>query len=157
MVVATANIPPSIDPRFDQQPLLDDPLDLLVPENHPLATESSVELSRTADQPWIMDLAGRPYHQLVLTACAAAGFTPAVAHEAIEWDTGAALVAAGLGVALVPRLARMPSGSPIARVPLRGEPTPARHILTGVRRGSRNHPVIATALDALEQAARGKR
>lgn len=157
VVVATANLPPSIDPRFDQQPLLDDPLDLLVPESHPLATESSVELSATADQPWIMDRPGRPYHQLVLTACAAAGFTPAVAHESTEWDTGAALVAAGLGVALVPRLARIPAGYPIARVPLRGEPSPARHILTGVRRGSRGHPVIATALDALEHIARGKR
>lgn len=157
VVVATANLPPTIDPRFDQQPLLDDPLDLLVPEGHPLAAESSVELSATADQPWIMDRPGRPYHQLVLTACAAAGFTPAVAHEATEWDTGASLVAAGLGVALVPRLARIPAGYPIARVPLRGEPTPARHILTGVRRGSRGHPVIATALDALEHIARGKR
>lgn len=157
VVVATANLPPSIDSRFDQQPLLDDPLDLLVPENHHLATESSVELSRTADQPWIMDRPGRPYHQLVLTACAAAGFTPSVAHEATEWDTGAALVAAGLGVALIPRLARIPSGYPIARIPLRGEPTPARHILTGVRRGSRDHPVIATALDALEHVAQGKR
>lgn len=157
VVVATANLPPSIDPRFDQQPLLDDPLDLLVPEDHPLAAMSSVELSRTADQPWIMDRVGRPYHQLVLTACAVAGFTPAVAHEATEWDTGAALVAAGLGVALIPRLARIPSGYPIARVPLRGEPTPARHILTGVRRGSRGHPVIATALEALEQIARAKR
>lgn len=157
VVVATAHLPPSSDPRFDQQSLLDDPLDLLVPENHPLAAEPSVELSRTADQPWIMDRPGRPYHQLVITACTAAGFTPAVAHEATEWDTGAALVAAGLGVALIPRLARIPSGYPIARVPLRGEPTPARHILTGVRRGSRGHPVIATALDALEHVAADKR
>jgi hypothetical protein len=44
-----------------------------------------------------MDRPGRPYHQLLQTACAAAGFSPAVAHIASEWDTGAALVAAGLG------------------------------------------------------------
>lgn len=31
VVVATATLPPSTDPRFDQRPLLDDPLDLLVP------------------------------------------------------------------------------------------------------------------------------
>lgn len=153
VVVATAALPPSADPRFDQQPLLDDPLDLLVPADHPLASQRSVLLRQTADEPWILDRPGRPHHQLVLTACAAAGFTPTVAHEAAEWDTGAALVGAGLGVALVPRLARLPSGYPIARVPLRGDPTPARHILTSVRRGSRGNPAIATALDALEDIA----
>ena len=153
VVVATASLPPTSDPRFDQQPLLDDPLDLLLPADHPLAGESSVLLGQTAGDPWIMDRPGSPYHQLVLTACAAAGFTPGVAHQAAEWDTGAALVAAGLGIALIPRLARVPSDYTIARVPLRGDPTPARHLLTGVRRGSRGQPAIATALDALEEVA----
>src|SRR5699024_3333525 len=114
-------------------------------------------LSETYNEHWIMDRPGRPYHQLVLTACSAAGFTPAIAHEATEWDTGAALVAAGLGVALVPRLARIPAGYPIVRVPLRGDPVPARHILTSVRQGSRSHPIIAASLEALEDIARQKR
>lgn len=149
VVVATASLPPSTDPRFDQLPLLDDALDLLVPANHRLADQSSVLLSQTADEPWLLDRPGRPHHQLVLAACAAAGFTPTAAHEAAEWDTGAALVAAGFGVALVPRLARLPAGYPIVRVPLRGDPQPARHIVTGVRRGSRSQPVLSDALDAL--------
>lgn len=153
VVVATASLPPNTDPRFDQQPLLDDPLDLLVPTNHRLAGYASVLLSQTADEPWLLDRPGRPHHELVRTACAAAGFTPTVAHEAAEWDTGAALVAAGLGVALVPRLARLPAGYPIVRVPLRGDPSPMRHIVTGVRRGSRTQPVLADALDALETIA----
>jgi DNA-binding transcriptional LysR family regulator len=153
VVVATASLPPTTDPRFDQQPLLDDPLDLLVPEDHALAGKASVLLSEAAGEPWILDRPGRPYHGLVLTACAAAGFTPSIAHEAVEWDTGAALVGAGLGVSLVPRLAHLPTGYRIVRVPLRGEPTPARRILTGVRRGSRQQPAIATALEALEELA----
>ncbi len=157
VVVATAGLPPSSDARFDQRPLLDDPLDLLVPSSHPLAERSSVQLGETADEPWIVDRPGRPHHRLVLTACAEAGFTPAVAHEAAEWDTGAALVEAGLGVALVPRLARLPAGYSVVRVPLRGDPSPARHILTGVRRGSRSHPVLAGALAALDAAARRSR
>lgn len=153
VVVATAAIPPSTDTRFDQEALVDDPLDLLVPADHPLAGRASVLLSEAAHEPWIMDRPGRPHHGLVLTACAAAGFTPSVAHVSSEWDTGAALVGAGLGVALIPRLARIPTGDRIVRVPLRGDPTPARHILTGVRRGSRRQPAIATALRALEGIA----
>lgn len=153
VVVATASLPPSTDPRFDQQPLLDDPLDLLVPTTHRLAGNASVLLSQTADEAWLMDRPGRPHHELVRTACAAAGFAPAVAHEAAEWDTGAALVAAGFGIALVPRLARLPAGYPIVRVPLRGDPLPTRHIVTGVRRGSRTQPVLSDALAALETVA----
>ncbi len=157
VVVATAALPASRDPRFEQSPLLDDPLDLLVPAGHRLAGRASVLLSEAADEPWLMDRPGRPHHRLVLTACAEAGFTPSLAHQAAEWDTGAALVAAGLGVALVPRLARLPAGYDVVRVPLRGDPRPARHILTGVRRGRRGHPVLEAAMAVLEDVARDSR
>lgn len=153
VVVATAALPPSTDPRFDQESLLDDPLDLLVPADHRLATRSSVLLSEAAEEPWIMDRPGRPHHGLVLAACATAGFTPAVAHQVAQWDTGAALVGAGLGVALIPRLARVPTGDRIVRVPLRGDPSPARHLLTAVLSGNRRQPAIVTALTALEGIA----
>lgn len=153
VVVATASIPSLTDPRFDQAALLDDPLDLLVPADHPLAARTSVPLAEAATESWIMDRPGRPHHGLVLNACATAGFTPAIAHEASEWETGAALVGAGLGVALTPRLARLPAGYRIVRVPLEGDPSPTRHVLTGVRRGSRAQPVIATAITALEGIA----
>ena len=53
--------------------------------------------ARPPTSPGSCDRPGRPHHQLVLAACAAAGFTPGRAHEAAEWDTGAALVAAGFG------------------------------------------------------------
>jgi len=153
VVVATSSLPPSMDPRFDQQLLMEDPLDVLLPLEHRLAGERSVRLSQTATDRWILDRPGRPYHQLVLTACAAAGFTPAIAHQITEWETAAALVAAGLGVALIPRLAHLPAGYPIARVPLSGDPTPARHLLTGVRAGSSRQPEIASALEALKDTA----
>ncbi|KHL11960.1 DNA-binding transcriptional LysR family regulator [Mumia flava] len=153
VVVSTPTLPSSLDARFDQEPLLDDPLDLLVPEGHRLADQSSVSLADAADEPWILDHPGRPHHQLVVTACAAAGFTPYHAHEAVEWDTGAALTAAGFGVSMAPRLARLPAGYPIVRVPLSGSPSPARHVLTAVRQGSRRHPAIADALTFLEEAA----
>lgn len=154
VVVAIPSLPSSTDPRFDQESVLDDPLDLLLPADHRLADRPSVLLREAADESWILDRPGSPFHQLTQTACAAAGFSPFVAHEAMEWETGAALVDAGLGVSLVPRLARLPAGYRITRVPLRGDPTPARHIRSAVRRGSRRQPAITTALSALASAAR---
>ncbi|MGB3828913.1 MAG: LysR substrate-binding domain-containing protein [Ornithinimicrobium sp.] len=155
VVVATTALPQLDDPRFEQRPLLSDPLDLLVPLNHRFAGLDSVPLADTAREPWIMDRPGRPSHQLVLTSCVAAGFTPRQAHEAVEWDTGAALVHAGLGVCLVPRLARLPRGYDIVRVPLQGDPSPSRQIRTGIRVGSGAGPLLSTAQATLTELSLG--
>jgi len=153
VVVTTDRLPSTDDPRFEQHPLMQDDLDLLVPAGHRLAGRRSVALAEAAEESWIMDRPGRPYHQLVSGACAAAGFTPRQAHEVTEWDTGAALVAAGLGVALAPRLVRLPADELLVRVPVRGDAGPARYIRTSIRRGTADQPEIALALTELEQVA----
>ncbi len=153
VVVATPSIPPATDAAFDQQPLYTEPLDVLVPPTHVLAARDVIALHETARDPWIVGTPGGTYHQLVMLACAAAGFVPQVAHLADEWDTGAALVAHGLGVALVPRLAKLPSHHRTRRIPLSGDPTPTRRILTAVRAGSRTQPAIAAGLRTLDRVA----
>lgn len=153
LLIATADTPPSSDGRFDQRPLLDDPLDLVVPSDHPLTSRRRVTLADAADEAWILGRPGTTYHHLVRTACMAAGFTPNIAHYADEWDTGTALVAHHFGIILVPRLARLADEWPVARIPLSGEPAPARRILTATRLGSRDHPVITTALETITTTA----
>ncbi len=154
VVVATDPLPPRSDARFEQAALISDRLDLLVPDDHPLARRASVSLGDAAEESWILDHPGTPYHRLVRTACAAAGFYPEIAHQSHEWETGAALVSAGLGVALIPRLARLPQGYAVHRVPLRGDPVPSRKILTGIRSGSSRQPLIAAALARLQEIGR---
>ncbi len=153
LLIATADTPPTSDTRFDQYPLLDDPLDLVVPSDHPLTTRRTVTLADAADEPWIVGRPGSTYHHLVLTACMAAGFSPNIAHYADEWDTGTALVAHGFGIILVPRLARLHENWPVARIPLRGEPAPVRRILAATRLGSRDHPVITSVLTTITTTA----
>ena len=145
-------LPPSDDPRFEQQPLLVDALDLLVPPDHRLAGRERVRLVDASGEPWITDRPGSIYADLAYAACAAAGFTPHQAHVATEWDTAAAMVAAGLGVALVPRLARLPDYA-LVRVPLRGAGAPVRHVRTSIRRGTADQPEIASGLAELRRVA----
>lgn len=153
VVTATLASPARSDRRFDQRTLMEDPLDLLLPAAHPLAGQSFISLGDAALEPWIADRDGSPYHQLLLTACAAAGFMPDIRHRAVEWESAAALVDAGLGCALVPRLARLPAGYAIVRVPLSGTPRPSRTLVSVVRRGSAASPVVAAALDLLQEVA----
>lgn len=157
VVVATPEIPSQSDPAFTLQPLLVDPLDLAVPTGHPLATRRSISLIEAGAEPWIVGTPGSTYYQLVLRACADAGFAPNVAHHASEWDTGTALIALGFGVSLAPRLARLPDADRIARVPLHDHSAAARHVLVGVRAGSAEQPAIAAGLEALRRVADRKR
>ncbi|WP_344595872.1 LysR family transcriptional regulator [Actinomadura vinacea] len=157
VVIPTADGPPPDDPRFDQRPLLDEPQDLLVAPDHPLAGGGAVRLADAAREPWIGS-PGRPdQHQVMITACAAAGFTPRIAHHANDWFAVSAMVAEGFGIAIVPRLAPLPPGDQVVRVPLRGEPVPSRRIITCVRWGSDRQPPIAHGLEALRRAAAERR
>ncbi|MDI3406456.1 LysR family transcriptional regulator [Streptomyces cavernicola] len=153
LLVVTADSPPMTDGRFDQRPLLDDPLDLVVAQNHPLTRQNRVTLADAAREPWILGRPDSTYHQLVLSACLSAGFTPDLAHHADEWDTGVALVAHGFGVILVPRLARLREDVSVARIPLSGEPAPSRRILSVTRPGARENPVLAQALETITATA----
>lgn len=153
VVVGTDPLPPTSDRRFEQHPLLTDFLDLLVPPGHALAGRERVTLADARGEEFIMDSPGRPYHQLAVSACTAAGFTPTHAHRAVEWDTCAALVGAGLGVALIPRLARLPADTDAVRVELHGDDAPVRHVRTSVRRGTTGQPEIRLALTELRRVA----
>lgn len=150
VVVATPTIPPVSDPAFAQRVLYDEPLDLLVGPDHPVVGRDDVALAELAADRWICSNPGRAYHQLVTLACTSAGFAPDIAHYADEWDTGAALVARGFGVALVPRLAELPTRHDTRRVPVGAPPVPIRRVVAAVRAGSEEHPTVAAGLDALD-------
>lgn len=153
VVPLTPTSPPSSDPRFDQRHLFDEPLDLLVHPDHRLAARPAVSLAETAQEAWIVARPGTTYHQLVMVSCASAGFTPNVTHYANEWETGTALVAHGFAVALVSRLARWSSHHHVVRLPLHGDPVPARRVLAITRAGADTSPTVDYALGVINAAA----
>lgn len=153
VVLPTEGLPAADDPRFEQQALLDDPQDLLVPANHRLAGRRAVELSEAADEPWIVKPQDNDTYPLLIAACTAAGFSPRIAQHAKEWFAVSALVSAGLGVCLIPRLARIPVQHDVVRISLHGVSPPSRRFVTAIRRGSAEHPLIALGLGVLRDVA----
>ena len=81
-----------------------DPLLVAVPAGHTLAARRQVSVSDLRDEEFIAHAGrGRSVMSSVLAAvCADAGFVPRVRHEVAETSTLVTLVAAGLGVAIVP-------------------------------------------------------
>ncbi|WP_344012101.1 LysR family transcriptional regulator [Streptomyces thermospinosisporus] len=151
VVEATPHNPPLSDTRFDQQPLLDDPFDLVVPEGHVLAGRERIDLADAAHEPWIAPVPESPCRTHVMSACGAAGFTPDVVHHALDWNVTAHLVANGLGVALIPRLAHLTPHLPITRVRCSGHPR--RKLLTATRGGGHARPAVRAALKELRELA----
>jgi len=151
VVEATPHNPPLSDARFDQQPLLDDPFDLVVPADHPLAGRERADLSDAAHETWIAPVPDSPCRTHVLSACGEAGFSPDIVHHALDWNVAAHLVANRLGVALIPRLAQLTPHLRVARVPCTGNPY--RRLLTCTRRGAQDRPAVAAALRELRELA----
>ncbi|GHD13542.1 LysR family transcriptional regulator [Zhihengliuella salsuginis] len=154
VVAMQADIRAGGDPRFEQTPLLNDPLDVMVPSEHPLAERESVRLEELSHEFWISDAPGTPYHALFTAAFTAVGATPRIEHEVIEWETAIALVAAGAGIGLIPRLASLGGAENVVRLPLSGVVKPSRRIVAAVRTGTADAPMVKSALDYLQATAR---
>ncbi len=93
--------------------LLADPFRMVLPRSHPLAAKRQLDIALAAGEPWIGVSSCPDLCALVVElACARAGFRPRYALEADEYPTALGFIAAGLGVALVPMMALIPSPHP---------------------------------------------
>jgi DNA-binding transcriptional LysR family regulator len=140
------------NPRYHRVDLITDIMDVVVPQGHPLANVNGVKLSDFAAEPWVGTGMDNPCAQIMLAVCAVAGFSPDLRHHCTEWDAVAALVAAGAGVALVPRLAQPLRQDGLVVCPVRGT-TASRLIFAVVRSGAQNDPSTAAVLDTLRGIA----
>jgi DNA-binding transcriptional LysR family regulator len=87
------------------QPLLEDPMHVALPANHKLAEKPALTLADLREQDWVQTSAPSPCARHVIRSCLGAGFEPRVTFESDDYETVQGLVAAGVGVALIPRLA----------------------------------------------------
>ncbi|MEV5886377.1 LysR family transcriptional regulator [Streptomyces sp. NPDC052020] len=150
-----AQAPSAADPRFTAVPLLADPLDVALPHGHPLARAEGLRLADLAAEPWIFGGSG-PWSDITRGACEAAGFSPVQGHSAAGWTAILAMVEAGMGVALVPRMAAERRDGVVMREPVADRPV--RHVVAAVRKGAGEGAAVGrvvAALRAVAAAARG--
>jgi DNA-binding transcriptional LysR family regulator len=95
--------------------ILVEPLVLAVPLTHRLAERDAVALSEVADEPFVVRRAPSGMRSQTLALCEAAGFAPTIDLEADDLPTARGLVAAGLGVAVVPAQG-LPTPTTFARI-----------------------------------------
>ncbi|MFD0697310.1 LysR family transcriptional regulator [Paenibacillus sp. GCM10027628] len=92
-----------VDPAsFEILPFLNQKLALVLHREHPLAQQSSVPLQKLRNEPFILFPNGYAVRNHVIRACRSIGFEPDVVYESSQWDLLAEMVAANLGITIMP-------------------------------------------------------
>ncbi|HMJ73673.1 MAG TPA: LysR family transcriptional regulator [Solirubrobacterales bacterium] len=136
--------------RFE---LLDDPLHLALPAEHPLAGRRKLRLEDLREESWVQTSAASPCARHVVRSCHAAGFEPRVSFESDDYQTVQGLVAAGVGVALIPHLA-LSTVRPDIRIRSLEPSSPVRKVFAATPRAAAVTPAVATMLDVLREISR---
>jgi DNA-binding transcriptional LysR family regulator len=128
--------------------LLDDPMHVAMPPSHRLARKRALRLEDLRGESWVQTSAASPCARHVVRCCHAAGFEPAVSFESDDYQTVQGLVAAGVGVALVPELALSSVRDDIVIRALSPE-SPARRIVAATAPSLMGAPAAAAMLQIL--------
>ncbi|GAA1141103.1 DNA-binding transcriptional LysR family regulator [Kitasatospora gansuensis] len=130
-------------------PLLADPLHVVLPQGHRLAGHEALDLAELAGEPWVLGcLKTEAYLRRYAER---AGFDPDVRGTTTDYFFARSLVAAGVGISLIPSIALTPEIPGLCTAPITS-PGPVRHIgVATLGRGDRPH--VARLVHALREEA----
>ena len=145
------NAPLPVPEGLARELLLEDVADVAVPAGHALAGRPDVDLAELGPGPWICGVPGTSCHDWLSFTLRSQQIEPVIAHTANEYATQLALVAAGLGIAVMPRLGREPVPGGVRMVGV--VPALRRRIYAVWREASARRPAIRATVGALRTAA----
>jgi DNA-binding transcriptional LysR family regulator len=96
--------PPIVEQDLASQVIFQESLVIALPIGHPLATNSAIDLTALAAEPFILfprELAPGLYDPII-SICQSAGFSPQVVQECIQMQTIVSLVSANMGISILP-------------------------------------------------------
>lgn len=134
-------------------PLLREPLDVVLPPGHPLARRAGIRLDELAGEAWISVEVGWPVDDVLRSLAVQTGTTPRVVQRINDLSVTEELVAAGRGIALLPRYSTDDRGGlRLVRTPLSGVRA-ARLVEAVLRPSAAERPAVVAVLDALRAEA----
>src|SRR5207302_3686287 len=137
------------------EPLLEEPMVVAIPTGHAMSGARAVELQALAGETFVFYRrpTGPGLHDAIVAACLRAGFSPTVGQEAPRMSSTLGLVAAGLGVSIVPASMQRMNVEGVVFVAFKGDPGLAAPLLLVTRRRDRS-PLVAAFRAHANAAAR---
>ena len=145
------NAPIALPEGVMKAPLFDDVADIALPPGHRLAKARTIKLSDLSGEEWIVWPSGF-CHDFLMHTLRKDGREPKIAHTAGEYQTQLALVAAGLGCCVLPRLGR--GEVPKAVSVVQSQPALRRHVYAAWRTHATRRNVIQAAVEQFQIAGR---
>jgi DNA-binding transcriptional LysR family regulator len=141
------------DGDLDTLALLDDPMYIMLPRDHPMAGRLRLKLTDLANDPWMIGTAGTcPDTSIFLRACQVAGFEPDIAFNLDDYNAIQGFVAAGMGISFIPDLALINVRDDIV-IRSFGPRPPVRRIVAMTVADSFRSPAKQAMLDVLVEVA----
>ena len=137
--------------RMTRAELFEDPMYLALRADHPLAARQGLRLEDLREEAWVQTSRASPCARHVVRCCHGAGFEPNVAFESDDYQTVQGLVAAGVGVALMPRLA-LSALRPDVLIRSLDPAPPVRRVIAAAPAGARLVPAATAMLRILESS-----
>lgn len=128
---------------------MDGPLHVVLAEGHPLAAREALDIAELAAEPWVLGcLKTETYLRRYAER---AGFAPEIRGTTTDCFSARSLVAAGIGISLIPSVAQTPQMAGVRTVPIT-PPAPTRHLgVAAIHR--RDNPQAGTLIQALQERA----
>lgn len=145
------NVPLSVPDELEKASILDDVADIALHADNPLADSEVIDLDDLAGAPWISQSEGAICRDWLVVTMRRREIEPEINHVADEYATQLAMVAAGLGNAVLPRLGRtdVPDGVRLVKV----KPALKRHVYAIWRREAARRPAIRATVAALRSVS----
>jgi DNA-binding transcriptional LysR family regulator len=155
--VVVADSPATRDSWHDRSlqvvPLMSEPLDVALPEDHPLARKDSLSPKDVAGETWIGVPHEYPFDSVLERVVAVTGEPVRVAQRIADNGIVESLVAGGHGIAILPRFTTREHGNGLVTRPLVG--IRAKREITALLRPDRyERPSVRAVVDALRAEAR---
>jgi DNA-binding transcriptional LysR family regulator len=140
------------DDGIERVHLVEDPMYLVLPLDHPLARRRRVRLADLAGEAWIGGQADCECNRLMSRACARAGYEPRIAFETDDYTAMQGFVAAGVGVSLIAELGLTSVRDDVVVRDL-GRDTPIRQIFAATLAGGYRSPATQAMLEILRDVS----
>lgn len=148
------DVPIAIPDHVAATTVAHDVADVILRRDHPLAGRPGVTPRDLLDEGWIATHDGTICRQWLRRMYDGTGRLPRIAHQSMEFESHLAMVRAGLGVALVPRLGRAALGEDLVAVEVH-DPVPTREVIALHRRSMAGLPAVQALVDGLGRPAGG--
>lgn len=142
------DVPIATPDHLDRRVVHRDVAEVIVHESHRLARRRTVTPRDLRDERWIATPEGTICRQWLSRMYAGTGRLPHIEHVSMEFDSHLALVSAGLGIALVPRLGRSPLPRDTRAIAVK-DPVPEREVIAVWRKSQSRSPAIRALVAGL--------